>query len=183
MLKKYHIRPALEADAATLCAAERRIAETPGRLVSHPDELKEAAYVEKIRALADVGCYLVAERDGVIVGHAVLEPVASRVALAHVFTLGSMVVHSGADGQGVGSSLMQALLQWAQQRPHIERIELRVREQNTIARRLYEKFGFVLEGRFDKRIKLADGSYLTDLMMAWFAPLPPVSGTTPQRPA
>ncbi|AMP03675.1 GNAT family N-acetyltransferase [Collimonas pratensis] len=183
MHKKYHIRPALEADAAILCAAERRIAETPGRLVSHPDELKETAYAEKIRALADIGCYLVAEKDGVIVGHAVLEPVASRLSLAHVYTLGSMVVHSGADGQGAGSALMRALLQWAQQQPHIERIELRVREQNTAARRLYEKFGFVLEGRFDKRIKLADGSYLTDLMMAWFAPLPPASSTTPQRPA
>ncbi|PFH11118.1 putative acetyltransferase [Collimonas sp. PA-H2] len=183
MHRKYHIRPAHETDAAILCAAERRIAETPGRLVSHPDELKASVYAEKIRALAAVGCYLVAEKDGVIVGHAVLEPVAPRVSLAHVFTLGSMVVHSGSDGQGVGSALMQALLQWAQQRPHIERIELRVREQNTAARRLYEKFGFVLEGRFEKRIKLADGSYLTDLMMAWFAPAPPVNSTTPRRPA
>lgn len=175
MHKKYHIRPALEADAAILCAAERRIAETPGRLVSHPDELKEAVYAEKIRALKDLGCYLVAEKDQVIVGHAVLEPVAPRKALAHVFTLSSMVVHDGSDGQGVGKQLMQALLHWAGQRPQVERIELRVREQNTVARRLYEKFGFVLEGRFDKRIKLTDGSYQVDLMMAWFAPAPPTA--------
>lgn len=175
MHKKYHIRPALEADAAILCAAERRIAETPGRLVSHPDELKEAVYAEKIRELKDLGCYLVAEKDQVIVGHAVLEPVAPRKALAHVFTLSSMVVHDGSDGQGVGKQLMQALLQWAGQRPQVERIELRVREQNTVARRLYEKFGFVLEGRFDKRIKLTDGSYQVDLMMAWFAPAPPTA--------
>ena len=180
MNNKYHIRPALETDAAILCAAERRIAETPGRLASHPDELKEAVYAEKIRALTDLGCYLVAEKDKVIVGHAVLEPVAPRKSLAHVFTLSSMVVYDGSVGQGVGNQLMHALLHWALQRSQVERIELRVREQNTAARRLYEKFGFVLEGRFDKRIKLADGSYQVDLMMAWFAPAP---GTTLQQSA
>jgi RimJ/RimL family protein N-acetyltransferase len=183
MQKKYHIRPALETDARILCEAEREIAGTPGRLVSHPDELKEAVYADKIRALADVGCYLLAEKDGVIVGHAVLEPVAPRKSLAHVFTLSSMVVHTGFAGQGVGNVLMQALLQWAQLQPHVERIELRVREQNTTARRLYEKFGFVLEGRFEKRIKLADGSYQVDLMMAWFAAAPSLDKPTPQQPS
>ncbi|AIY40465.1 Acetyltransferase [Collimonas arenae] len=169
MQKEYHIRPALETDGPILCAAEQRIAAIPGRLVSHPDELRVAAFAERIRLLDEIGCYLVAEKDGVIVGHAVLEPVGSRKALAHVFTLASMVVHPGSQGQGVGTALMQELMRWAQQRPHVERIELRVREQNTVARQLYEKFGFVLEGRFDKRVKLADGSYLVDLMMAWLA--------------
>ncbi|MEO6922149.1 MAG: GNAT family N-acetyltransferase [Collimonas sp.] len=185
MQKTYRIRPARETDAPILCAAERRIAETPGRLASHPDELRETAYADKIRALDGLGCYLIAEKDGAIVGHAVLEPVASRKALAHVFTLGSMVVHPGSEGQGVGTALMQALMQWVQQQPHVERIELRVREQNTAARRLYENFGFVLEGRFDKRIKLADGSYLVDLMMAWLAPGTASTSThlTPQSPA
>jgi putative acetyltransferase len=48
----------------------------------------------------------------------------------------------------------------------MEKLELRVREGNTEALRLYQQFGFVEEGRFEKRIKLADGSCLADISMA-----------------
>ena len=91
------IRCARESDAAILCAAERETARIPGRLLSQPQELQEAAFGQKIRDLAEAGSYLVAEHAGAIVGHALLEPAGTLAALAHVRTM-TIVVHPGQTG-------------------------------------------------------------------------------------
>ncbi|WP_229296997.1 MULTISPECIES: GNAT family N-acetyltransferase [Herbaspirillum] len=158
------IRPAVEGDAALLFQAEYQTSLIPGRLISFPDELDPAGFVAKIVWLREHGCYLVAEALGQPVGHASLEPMPLR-AMAHVFSL-TIVVHPGQTGRGIGRALMAALLHWAEEQPHVEKLELRVREGNTEALRLYQQFGFVEEGRFEKRIKLADGSCLADISMA-----------------
>jgi putative acetyltransferase len=162
------LRTAIESDAAALCAAEREIARTPGRLVSAPDEFVEENFVRLLRQLDGTGTYLVAERDGKIVGHACLPPAAPLRALAHVRFL-NMVVHEGYAGQGIGRRLLLGLLD-AARRNGVERIELRVRATNTAAINLYRKCGFNEECTSVRRIKLADGSYLDDMSMVWFAP-------------
>lgn len=161
------IRAARVADAPVLCAAEQETARVPGRLVSQPHELHEAAFAQKIADLAAAGSYLVAERDGVIVGHALLEPAGPQAALAHVRTT-TIVVHPPYTGQGIGTALMQALLAWARANPQVQRVELRVRASNAAAIHVYEKCGFVEESRFRGRIKLADGSCIDDIGMTWF---------------
>lgn len=175
------IRPARAEDAAVLCRAEQVTSRTPGRLISAPDELEESAFREKIvrlsapamRDTADTmgtadtaGLYAVAEIDGQLAAHALLEPGALR-ALSHVFAL-TIVVHPGQTGRGVGTALMTYLLDWAARTSAVEKIELRVREGNLGAQRLYAQFGFIEEGRFRNRIKLDDGSYLADIAMARF---------------
>jgi L-phenylalanine/L-methionine N-acetyltransferase len=110
--------------------------------------------------------YAVAEIDGAPVGHALLEPGALR-AMAHVFSL-TIVVHPGNVGRGIGTALMEFLLAWADDHHQVEKIELRVRETNLAAQRLYTRFGFVEEGRFSKRIRLPDGTCIADLSMAKF---------------
>lgn len=164
---RVRIRTATPADAPILCEAERETARTPGLLVSRPAELKPEAFAAKIAALNRDGLYLVAERDGALIGHALLEPLGLE-ALAHVLSL-TIVVHPGYLGQGVGQALMSRLLDWAQARVGLLKIELRVRETNERARRLYERFGFVVEGVLHKRIRLPDGQLIGDVTMAWFA--------------
>jgi RimJ/RimL family protein N-acetyltransferase len=168
LLENIVIRNALPADATTLCEAERETARTPGLLVSRPAELNPTAFERKIIALSRDGLYLVAERNGQLAGHALLEPLGLE-ALRHILVL-TIVVHPGYQGQGVGSALMTRLLDWARARPALARVELRVRETNQRARRLYERFGFVEEGRLQKRIRLPDGTFIADITMAWFAP-------------
>ncbi|HET8941748.1 MAG TPA: GNAT family N-acetyltransferase [Rudaea sp.] len=161
------VRRACESDAATLCAAERETARVQGRLVSRPDELHESAFVEKIRELAAPGSYLVAERDGAIVGHALLDFAGRLSALAHVRVL-TVVVHPGFTGQGIGTTLVKALQDWARATVHVKRVELRVRETNTVAMHVYKKCGFGEESRFRDRICLPDGRLIDDIGMIWF---------------
>jgi len=161
------IRTAVKGDAAVLCDAERRTAMTPGLLASRPDELRVELFEEKIEAAVTRGCYRVAEIDGKIVGHAFLEPLGSLAAISHVFVL-TIVVHPGRLGQGIGSALLGHLLEWAQRDIRPTKVELRVRSTNTRAIALYRKLGFVDEGRFRRRLRLEDGTFLDDVSMAWF---------------
>lgn len=162
------IRNASITDAVLLCNAERETARTPGLLISRPSEFSSKSFEEKIDVLTREGLYVVAERSGLVVGHALLEP--NRLeSLAHVYSL-TIVVHPNNLGQGVGQALMTVLLEWARAQPGLLKIELRVRETNSHARRLYEKFGFVEEGRLEKRILLPDGTFIADITMAWFSP-------------
>ena len=64
--------------------------------------------------------------------------------------------------------MMNALADWARLAPQVQKVELDVRSTNMRARRLYEKFGFVEEGRFRNRIRLPDGQLIDDIAMAWF---------------
>lgn len=161
------IRHAALTDATQLCNAERETAQIPGLLVSRPSEFNTAAFERKILALKGDGLYLVAEWNDQIVGHALLEPMGLE-ALEHVMSL-TIVVHPEYVGQGVGHVLMTRLLKWAANRPGLVKVELRVREVNLRARHLYQKFGFVEEGRLQQRIRLPDGNLIADITMAWFA--------------
>ena len=161
------VRAARIEDAPTLCAAEREISRTPGRLVSQPEELSTESFATTIAAMAQgAGCYVVAEDSGALVGHGFLKPMDLQ-AVAHVVRL-TIAVHPGHSGRGVGTAIMAALADWARRTPGVEKVELLARSTNQIALRLYRKFGFVEEGRFRHRIRLANGTYLDDVSMAWF---------------
>ncbi len=167
----FRIRAATVEDAATLAAAEAETARTPGLLVSRPEELNASTFATRIAELeapGHRGRYIVAvnESDSLI-GHALLEPMPLSN-IAHVFRL-TIVVHPGKTNQGVGRMLMNDLLQWAKNEPRVEKIELLVRATNEQAIALYRSCGFVEEGRFVKRIKLADATYIDDVAMAWFS--------------
>jgi RimJ/RimL family protein N-acetyltransferase len=160
------IRNARIEDAVLLVTAEKETARIPGMLVSRPHEFTVAAFEKKIAELADIGRYIVAEKDGQVVGHALLDPMPLE-AIAHVFRL-TIVAHPGFLGQGIGSALIRDLLDWAAQMRRVEKIELLVRATNERAIRLYTKLGFVEEGRLKRRVRLADGSLIDDVTMAWF---------------
>lgn len=95
-------------EAPILLAAEKKTAQTPGLLVSRAHELELRAFEQKINALAKAGRYIVAERDGRVVGHAYLDPMPLE-AISHVFRL-TIVVHPGFQNQGIGEALMRDLM-------------------------------------------------------------------------
>lgn len=96
-----------------------------------------------------------------------LEP----AAFSHV--LGELTVGVDPDfhGQGIGKNLFATLFSFVQQqRPDISRIELYTNEKNVKALALYERMGFVREGRLAGKIRVHDGSIEADIPMAWFNP-------------
>lgn len=160
------IREAKAEDARAIVTAEKEIAQTPGYFCSQPDELSEENVIKTITTLSQTGkgVYLVAEQDGVIVGHAFLEPLQLK-SICHVAQL-TIGVHKGWQERGIGTALMQKIIEWARQSQTIEKIELNVRAKNDRAVALYKKMGFVEEGRLKNRIKIKDNHYTDDLLMA-----------------
>jgi putative acetyltransferase len=87
---------------------------------------------------------LVAEIDGRVVGQLGLHMDRSP-RRRHCAFIG-MAVHDAFQGQGVGSALMAAMVDLADNWLDLRRIELTVFTDNPAAVHLYEKFGFVIEG-------------------------------------
>ena len=114
--------------------------------------------------------FLVAERDGTVVGNAGLTPM-THVRRRHVMGLG-MAVARTAHRQGVGTALMQALVDWADRWAQVLRLELTVFADNAAAIALYRKFGFEIEGTH-RGFALRDGVFVDVHSMARFHPAPP----------
>lgn len=71
-------------------------------------------------------------------------------------------------GIGLGTAIMQTMIDWATAHPVIEKLALGVWAKNERAIRLYKKMGFIEEGRKIKGVKYADGAYDDCILMARF---------------
>jgi len=83
---------------------------------------------------------------------------------AHVGAIG-MMVHDGYHNQGIGSRLLEAVIDLAENWLNLKRLELTVNTDNSSAIHLYEKFGFVIEGTLRKNAFRA-GAYIDGYAMA-----------------
>ena len=89
-------------------------------------------------------------------------------------TMGISVVPD-AQGQGVGTALMQAMCDYADRWMGVLRIELTVYTDNERAIALYRKFGFEMEGRL-RGYAMRDGLFVDAYSMARIHPSPPAIG-------
>ncbi|MHA4967719.1 GNAT family N-acetyltransferase [Pseudomonas extremorientalis] len=106
---------------------------------------------------------LVALHGGEVVGQLGLEQYL-RVRQAHVGTFG-MGVATAWQGKGVGSRLLTAALDVADNWMNLHRVELTVYADNEAAQRLYRKFGFAVEGVL-RDYALRDGQFVDTVSMA-----------------
>jgi N-acetylmuramic acid 6-phosphate etherase len=83
----------------------------------------------------------------------------------HVLDIGYVAVRAEARGQGIGDRLLDATLERAVALS-LTRVELRVWTDNVHAIRLYERHGFVIEGRL-RRHAVVVGTFVDALVMAW----------------
>lgn len=161
------VRSLDDADTADVLSLYRAAAAVPGSgLAREKDEIGE----DYVRAFIDRSI-----RDGVTLGAFLNgglngEIHAARLGprqFAHVLSDLTVVVHPSAQGCGVGTALFEAFLEAARQlEPRIERIELLARSGNEGALRLYERLGFIREGRLTGRVRLSDGRVEDDIFMA-----------------
>jgi putative acetyltransferase len=114
---------------------------------------------------------LVAERDGQVVGNAGLHAAGTALRRRHAMGLG-IAVSPAHQRTGVGSALMHALLDAADNWLGVLRIELTAYVDNDGAIALYRKFGFEVEGTH-RAYALRAGAFVDVLAMARLHPRPP----------
>jgi L-phenylalanine/L-methionine N-acetyltransferase len=107
---------------------------------------------------------LVAIVEERIVGSLGLHTYPHRPRKKHVGTLG-IGVHDDWQGKGVGSALMTACIDLADNWLNLTRLELEVYTDNEPAIRLYEKFGFEHEGT-RRRDAFRNGQYVDSYLMS-----------------
>lgn len=106
---------------------------------------------------------LVALHQGTVIGNIGLEQF-SRIRRSHAGGLG-MGVAQAWQGKGVGSTLLAAALDIADNWMNLQRVELSVYNDNEAAIGLYRKFGFETEGLF-RDYAVRDGRLVDTLSMA-----------------
>ena len=119
------------------------------------------------KRLADApeGTYpLVAVVDGEVVGQLTLHTYPNRPRRRHAGDLG-IAVHDDWQGQGVGTALMAAAIDLADNWLNLTRLGLEVYTDNEAAIRLYTKFGFEIEGTL-RRVAFRDGQFVDSYAMS-----------------
>lgn len=105
----------------------------------------------------------VAKMDGRLVGLATVEK-RPRKRIEHVGIL-AISVNLKYRRRGIATALMEEVVGWAEANCVIEKLGLSVFADNAAAIGLYEKMGFVEEGRRVKEVKRGEGSYVDDILM------------------
>jgi putative acetyltransferase len=166
------VRRACTHDAAAYARIMGDPAVFPGLMqMPYTNEELWRARLADSSAPGKIDLLLVAELDGSVVGSAGLHPAGNSLRRRHALLLGISVVPD-AQGRGVGSALMAALCDYADNWMGTLRLELDVYTDNTRALALYRKFGFEMEGTH-KGYALRDGQYVDSYSMARFHPRPP----------
>ena len=159
-------------DAAAVAATMGDPSVLPGLLqLPYPTDAMWKKRIEEMPAgPTSAELFIVAERGGVVVGNAGAHPPV-HVRRSHTAGIG-MAVAPHAQRQGVGTALMAALIDWADNWAQLLRLELTVYTDNQTAIALYTKFGFEPEGTH-RAYALRNGVYVDALCMARLHPNPP----------
>lgn len=105
---------------------------------------------------------LVVENDKEIIGFlSAQRGVPNRIKHTAYIVVG---IRKAFQGKGIGTEFLKKLDLWAQQK-NITRLELTVICNNIMAKHLYEKNGFVIEG-IKKKSMFIDGEYVDEFYMA-----------------
>ncbi|MEF2074480.1 GNAT family N-acetyltransferase [Consotaella aegiceratis] len=154
------VRASRPDDAEALCAIQNLPGVRRGTL--RPPFQRPEATRKWLESHGPDKLNVVAEIDSRVVGSADLSRIAGR--RQHVATLG-MMVHDGHVGRGIGTTLLAALVDSADNWLDIRRIELTVFTDNAPAIALYRKFGFETEGTL-RAYAFRDGAYADVFAMA-----------------
>ena len=107
---------------------------------------------------------LVACVESEVVGQLSLQTFPTRPRRRHVGHIG-MAVRDDWQRKGAGTALMRAAIDLADKWLNLTRLELEVYTDNEAAIRLYEKFGFTIEGTLAQH-SFRDGRYVDSHLMA-----------------
>jgi RimJ/RimL family protein N-acetyltransferase len=165
----FSIRTATVDDAEQMVAHMLRIVVEPdnGTTRSSADEVMsveaERQFLTDIATVDNSVLALAVTADGSVIGVASFMG-GKRRAMRHQGSIG-IAVHKDWRNQGVGTALMQYLINWARGTGIITRLELEVNTHNERAVHVYQKVGFEIEGR-KKKALFKEGRYIDNFVMA-----------------
>lgn len=157
-------------DAAALMKLKQRLDEETSFMLLEPDE-RDTSIQALARHLEEVShsensVVIVADAGGDLAGYVELAGGKFR---RNRFTTHVIIgVLAESSGKGVGTGLLEEAKRWAAARG-LHRMELTVMAHNHRAIALYERMGFVREGRGVDCL-LIDGTFLDELYMAMILP-------------
>ena len=127
------------------------------------DPMDRESFKKIYDGLLDTGTLYVVETGAIVIGSFRLIPKHDRQ--AHCVYLGGFVVDSSMKGQGIGTRILRYITQLVRDQGKT-RIELTVDIENKPAIKLYEKIGFVIEGRVRNSYKrFPENRYLDEYLM------------------
>ena len=162
------LREARGEDAAELLAVSQKIGQETDFLVM--DEtglaLPEAMLAQQLESLYEQDNHLLLlALDGErIIGMASIKGY-SEWRMAHVGEIGLSILKDYW-GMGLGSLLLEELLEWVSEVGLLTRLDLTVQARNERAIHLYQKYGFEIEGCMKQAAQTKDGQRIDVLMMA-----------------
>jgi RimJ/RimL family protein N-acetyltransferase len=106
---------------------------------------------------------LVAEHSGKIIGNIDLT-IHHRSMLNHTGYVG-MGIHENWQNQGIGTMLMDKVIEWSDRHAEIEILWLQVFGTNEKGIKIYKKMGFVEDGRQKNFLKNNKGEYIDNVIM------------------
>lgn len=160
------ITKATEADAEALIVYLNQVGGESDNLLFGENEFPTDVELERevIRTLNTSRCsaLFVAKLDGKIVGaSSIKSPVRKRI--AHQAEIG-LSVKKEYWNLGIGTALLETMIEFAKQTAQIEIIHLGVRAGNEKAIRLYQKMGFEMIGRYRNFFKI-NNVYSDEILM------------------
>lgn len=169
-MNHYIVRKATASDKEKISLLYKKVSKILGGLARNIDEITED-YINHFCIKSQTnGIQLVIEVENKIVAEIhcyKLEPLVFN----HILSELTIAVDPDFQGKRLGKLIFQSLLQIIEkERNDILRVELIARESNQKAIQLYKKLGFIVEGRFEKRISASTNSFEADIPMAWFNP-------------
>jgi RimJ/RimL family protein N-acetyltransferase len=162
---EFLVRPAVPEDAAAIIDYLDIVLADRMSSIADKDEMvldtwSEREHLKRIQA-NPLALALVAEHGREVIGFLTCEG-GRRRKIAHVGEIG-MSVREDWRRKGVGTALMECVENWARSTGKIGKLSLNVFERNVAAIALYNKKGFVIEGRLKGQIQLDSG--LQDLIL------------------
>jgi RimJ/RimL family protein N-acetyltransferase len=121
---------------------------------------------EWINSHDEKGLLLVAEAEGQIIGLLNFKR-SSHKKFSQNGTF-SMSIQEKYTNNGIGSLLLNGLLKWAKKDHKVEKIYLEVFANNDRAIHLYQKLGFLEEGRKKNHVKQGTAEYVDEIIMSQF---------------
>ncbi|MEI8408525.1 MULTISPECIES: GNAT family N-acetyltransferase [unclassified Kribbella] len=153
------VRRAIESDDAVLLRIDQTSWDATSGFPSYGENSRDSFW-----ARGGPEDHLVAEYDGQVVGYLRLTDKYSYPEGKGVLAINGLAVAQKSRGQGVATALLEAATAEGKRRG-ARKISLRVHGTNTVARRLYERHGYVIEGTHHNEF-LIEGTYIDSIDMA-----------------